>query len=83
VKREALHTTDATRKRLRFHDLRRTGLTWMAIRGDEPLKIQQRAGHTSFDMTSVYLATAEAVGEVIGEVLRCYPKRYRPERIVF
>ena len=36
--------TDATRKRLRFHDLRSTGLTWMAIRGDDPLKIQQRAG---------------------------------------
>ena len=36
---------------LHFHDLRGTGLTWMAIRGDDPLKIQQRAGHTSFEMT--------------------------------
>lgn len=31
--------------------LRATGLTWMAVRGDDPLKIMQRAGHTSFQTT--------------------------------
>lgn len=51
VTRAALFRNDATYKRLRFHDLRGTGLTWMAMRGDDPLKIQQRAGHTTFDMT--------------------------------
>jgi integrase len=66
IKREALFATDDTRKRLRFHDLRGTGLTWMAIRGDDPLKIQQRAGHRTFEMTQKYIRTAEAVGEVIG-----------------
>ena len=50
ITRDALFESDATRKRLRFHDLRSTGLTWMAIRGDDPLKVQQRAGHTSFEM---------------------------------
>ena len=25
--------------RLRFHELRSTGLTWMAIRGDDPLNV--------------------------------------------
>jgi hypothetical protein len=53
ITREALF--DDTRKRLRFHDLRGTGLTWMAIGGDDPLKIQQRAGHRTFEMTQKYI----------------------------
>ena len=66
ITREALFDTDDTRKRLRFHDLRGTGLTWMASRGDDPLMIQQRAGHRTFEMTQKYIRTAEAVGKVIG-----------------
>ncbi len=73
VTRAALFRNDATCKRLRFHDLRGTGLTWMAIRGDDVLKIQQRAGHTSFEMTQKYIRTAEAVGEVIGAVFPALP----------
>jgi len=73
VKRAALFRNDATCKRLRFHDLRGTGLTWMAIRGDDALKIQQRAGHTTFEMTQKYIRTAEAVGEVIGAVFPALP----------
>jgi hypothetical protein len=53
ITREALHSTDDTRKRLRLHDLRGTGLTWMATRGEDPLKIQQRTGHRIFEMTKV------------------------------
>jgi len=45
----------------------------MAIRGDDPLKIQQRAGHTTFDMTQKYIRTAEAVGEAIGDVFPPLP----------
>jgi len=74
IRRAELFHTDATRKQLRFHDLRSTGLTWMAIRGDDPLKIQQRAGHTSFAMTQKYIRTAEAVGEVIGKVFPELPE---------
>jgi len=73
VKRAALFRNDATCKRLRFHDLRGTGLTWMAIRGNDALKIRQRAGHTSFEMTQKYIRTAEAVGEVIGDVFPALP----------
>jgi integrase len=73
IKRAALFRNDSTSKRLRFHDLRGTGLTWMAIRGDDALKIQQRAGHTSFEMTQKYIRTAEAVGEVIGAVFPALP----------
>jgi integrase len=73
IKRAALFRNDATSKRLRFHDLRGSGLTWMAIRGDDALKIQQRAGHTTFDMTQKYIRTAEAVGEAIGDVFPALP----------
>jgi integrase len=37
VEREELFANDATRKWITFHDLRATGITWMAVRGDEPL----------------------------------------------
>ena len=51
VKRAELHRDSLTHKNITFHDLRATGLTWMAIRGDDPLKIQQRAGHADFNTT--------------------------------
>ena len=72
IKRAALFRNDATS----FHDLLRHGLSWMAIRGDEPRKIQQCAGYTTFDMTRKhlkYLGTVEAVGEAIGDVFPPLP----------
>jgi len=30
----------------------------MAVRGDEALKIMQRAGHTNFQTTQIYVRTA-------------------------
>jgi integrase len=36
VTRPELHHGSATRKPLTWHDLRATGLTWLAVRGDEP-----------------------------------------------
>jgi len=56
--REALFADDAQRAPMRFHGLRDTCLTFMAIRGDEPLRIQWRAGHTSFAMTEKYISQA-------------------------
>jgi integrase len=56
--REGLYADDAQRAPVRFHSLRDTSLTFMAIRGDEPLRIQWRAGHTSFAMTEKYIAQA-------------------------
>ena len=38
----------------------------MAIRGDEPLRIQRRAGHARFDTTEGYIREAEALGRNIG-----------------
>jgi len=56
--RESLYADDAQRAPVRFHSLRDTCLTFMAIRGDEPLHIQWCAGHTSFAMTEEYIAQA-------------------------
>ncbi len=56
VTRADLFVTDATRKAITFHDLRATGITWCAVRGDEPLKIMQRAGHENFETTKITFA---------------------------
>ena len=71
---EFLDAGSATTKPLGWHDLRATGLTWMAVRGEEPLKIMQRAGHEDFATTQIYIRTAEAVRGLFGEVFPVLPK---------
>jgi len=44
VKRAELFMRDAQRKNITFHDLRATGITWMAVRGDDPLRIKTARG---------------------------------------
>lgn len=73
VKRADLFTDDATRKRLTFHDLRSTGITWCAVRGDEPLKIMQRAGHEDFKTTQIYIRLAESFVDTFGEPFLALP----------
>lgn len=73
TRRELLDEKSKTTKPLAFHDLRATGLTWMAVRGDEPLKIMQRAGHTDFATTQIYVRTAEAVRDGFGEPFPALP----------
>jgi integrase len=68
VTRAELHKSTRTRKAMTWHDLRATGLTWLAIRGDDPLKIKQRAGHSAFTTTEGYIRQAEAVRAGFGEV---------------
>jgi len=68
VDRSELHAGSRTRKAMTFHDTRATGLTWLAVRGDDPLKIMQRAGHTDFKTTQGYIRTAEAVRQGFGDV---------------
>jgi hypothetical protein len=70
--RAELFADDATRRPVSFHDLRATGITWLAIRGDEPLRIQERAGHTSFTTTQGYIRLAETLGD-LGEVFPALP----------
>ncbi len=59
IKRAELFLSDTRHKWITFHDLRATGITWMAVRGDEPLRIKQRAGHRSFSTTEGYIREAE------------------------
>ena len=73
IKRAELYATDATRQALRFHDLRATGITWMAVRGDAPQVIQSRAGHTDYTTTLGYIREAETLAAGFGEVFPALP----------
>jgi integrase len=53
--REELFTTDGQRRRLTFHDLRATGITWWAMRGDPIGDIMERVGHAQIMTTQRYM----------------------------
>ena len=78
VTRGDLFTTDATRKAITYHDLRATGITWCAVRGDDPLKIMQRAGHADFATTQIYLREAENLATGFGTVFPPLPAALLP-----
>ncbi len=63
VTRPDLFADDESRKCITFHDLRSTGITWCALRGDDPLRIKQRAGHAGFATTEGYIREAENLRE--------------------
>ena len=70
-----------TRKGIAFHDLRATGITWCAIRGDDPLKIKQRAGHRAFSTTERYIRDAENLRDGFGTVFPPMPPSlFTPEK---
>jgi integrase len=73
VERAELHNATPTRKRMTFHDLRATGITWCAIRGDEPLRIKQRAGHKQLSTTEIYVREADNLREGFGEPFPMLP----------
>ena len=56
-----------------FHDLRATGITWCAVRGDAPLTIKQRAGHAAFTTTEGYIREAENLRDGFGAVFSPLP----------
>jgi len=72
-RQELLAVDDETRKPITFHDLRATGITWMAARGDDPLRSKQRAGHSSFSTTEGYILEAENLGASFGRVFPPLP----------
>lgn len=71
---ELYATNDPTRKPITFHDLRATGITWCAVRGDDHLKIKQRAGHATFSTTEGYIREAENLRDGFGDVFPPLPK---------
>ena len=75
ARRVELHQPSRTRKMVTAYDLRATGITWRAIRGDDPLKIMAGAGHRSFATTQGYIREAEPMREGFGEVFPALPER--------
>jgi hypothetical protein len=74
VTRRELHEALPTRQPITFRDLRATRITWQAVRGDEPMRIMQRAGHSDFETTMRYVRTAEELREGFGDVLPELPE---------
>lgn len=66
--REDLHADDAGRRPLTFHDLRATGITWMAMRGDAPTDILERVGHAHLSTTERYIRRGRLLARASGEV---------------
>ncbi|MFI5298715.1 MAG: site-specific integrase, partial [Polyangiales bacterium] len=76
VERQELYVErDPTRMPFTFHGLRHTHLTWMAVRGDDSVKIQMRAGHTDFKMTQRYIEAARTLGGGFGTPFPALPVR--------
>lgn len=76
VKRAELFAqNDKSRKQITAYDLRATGITWRAVRGDDPLKIMSAAGHRSFATTQSYIREAEPLREGFGDVFPPLPDR--------
>jgi hypothetical protein len=56
----------ATRAALTWHDLRATGISWRAGRGDDPTRIMVAAGHSDFATTQKYIRRGAIVSAGAG-----------------
>jgi integrase len=66
IARPALFVNTPWSRHITAHDLRATGITWAAVRGDEHLKIMQRAGHEDSSTSMRYIREAENLREGFG-----------------
>ncbi len=67
VSRADLFADDETRRPMSFHDLRHSGITWRAVRGDDHLQVQRAAGHDDLRKTQRYINEAQTFeGEAFG-----------------
>jgi integrase len=74
VNRPALHEGTTASKPLRWHDLRATGLTWLAVQGRPATEIRDIAGHTMTAMTDRYMRAAGVLrGGRFGDVFPTLP----------
>ena len=73
IERAELFINDVTRIHTRFHDLRATCVSWMAVRGDTAERIMQRVGHEDWRTMKRYMRTAEALANGFGEVFGRLP----------
>lgn len=71
VMRRELHegSKDPPREWMTAHDLRTTGITWMAVEGVRaPFEVMARAGHASLEQTREYIDAAQLVRRGYGSV---------------
>jgi integrase len=70
-RRADLHADDERRRPLTFHDLRATGVTWQAMRGDPATAIVERVGHANLATTERYMRRGRLMAIASGE--RVFP----------
>src|SRR5690606_34404851 len=75
VTREELFRRRSPNVPITQHDLRATGITYLAMRGESDDGIRERAGHTDFKMTQVYIRRGRRlVGAELGEPFAALPE---------
>jgi len=76
VTRAELHESSKKppREWMVMHGCRHTGVTWMAVRGDEPLMIMARAGHADIKTTLSYVNRAALIRKAYGTPFPSLPK---------
>ena len=68
VDRAALHEKKKGSRMMRFHDLRATGITYLALRGASDNDVRDRAGHSQFKTTLEYIRRGQqAHGATLGD----------------
>lgn len=67
ISRAELFRADAHHRPLTFHDLRASGITWWAMRGDAMASIMDRAGHIQLATTQRYIRRGTALAGATGE----------------
>jgi integrase len=68
TRHELHHASDKPpRNWMTFHDLRTTGISWMAARGDDAFTIVARAGHSDIKMTEHYVKIAAVLRRTYGK----------------
>lgn len=71
--RRALFDSTPTTKRLTFHDLRATAVTWWALEGLPLHVVMRRAGHRTPATAMGYIREAESLGRAIGTPFPALP----------
>lgn len=79
VTRAALFSSGVAERPVTLHDLRASGITWLALAGVDALKIQRRAGHASFATTQIYIREAENLSGDVGEPFAPFPAGFLAE----
>jgi hypothetical protein len=72
--RADLFANDRMRIHLRYHDLRGTAASWMAMRGDSETDIMERLGHWSFSTSLGYIRRGRQLARAFGDVFPPVPE---------